>query len=366
MHKFFQIFIFVLLANIFGLNAHASEMYNIYVSATGNNQFEAKVKADAAGMKRCALMLLRKFGIQSDKHVDFAYDDLARVFEQTKVLNEQINEKSYSATVDYSYDKHELGQFMFHYFPQESEEKFARYLVFPVFKQGNKVVLWQDKNQQWLALWDKHSSDLANSKLIVGSRKEELKRNINANNIFTITYSDLLKLLPESLFEKALIVTLEYFTYDNGQGYIQIDYTTLSHDGKSVITETLPIASQSEISAKMEYILDKVRKDYGSDIIIATQQPDSAEKTGIIDDRPAYVMQARIYNPEELNELRHKLHNIANITKVNIVHDYDTKYRVDIYTSLASEELAKEFFKNNLSYIRNGDSYLLISIKHGV
>ena len=362
-------FILIVLLHGITLAAYSASVSNIYIEAQGNNGYEAKAKAEHLGRKRALMMLARNLSLM-DNPDEMSFDDLASVFTISSVIGEKITSVSYSATVTLNYSRADLNKLFLKYFPNSSRKLFAEYLVIPVFKQGSKIQLWL-KDNEWLKSWGEYRSELTNARLLLASNFAALRRGVTSSNIFDLRYSDLLELVPETLFKGALIVVLEHYTYDSGYGYMAVDYITLENDNTQepeLYSENITIASQQEIPEATSNIIENILYNYGSEYVdsaIDSKQQAVSTPTKA-KEKPAFIMRAEFYNSGEQEELTAKLNSIKFIKKVEIKHDFGAKFSVALYTELSEEELAKELYKNQLSYVKRGDSYLLINVINGV
>ena len=60
-----------------------------------------------------------------------------------------------------------------------------------------------------------------------------------------------------------------------------------------------------------------------------------------------------------------KLEKVDEIERFAIEHDYNTRYKILIYTSADEYQLAEGLYLRGLSYKIHGDLYNLIDIKKG-
>lgn len=356
----------IILLCITALSVNAANISNIYITASGNNKFEAKAKAEYSGRERVLAMLARKFGVYEEvKKYDL--ETLAGVFKIYDVIGEKSTSSTYSATVSFEYSERELNKLFLKYYPQASAKKFSEYLVIPVFKQGSKMRIWL-KDNEWLRMWGKHQEVLEQAKLLYGASFPALRKNITSDNLFDYKYDDYLALLPNNLFKGVLIVVLEHFTTDEGNGYVVVDYVTLDDNTDSeVYSENISIATPEDVSESMQDVIENILYSYGRAYVSNAgnilENKSSQVKKKVL---PNFIMRAEFYNAEEQEELTRKLNTVKALKKVEIMHDFGAKYTIALYTKLTEEELAKALYNSGLSYVKRGDSYLLINIANGV
>lgn len=348
-------------------SVNAANISNIYITASGNNKFEAKAKAEYLGRERVLAMLASKFGVYEESK-DYDYDTLAKVFKIYDVIGVKSSSSTYAATVSFEYEQSDLNKLFLKYYPKESAKKFAEYLVVPVFKQGSKIRVWL-KDNDWLRLWGKHQEELQQAKLLYGASFAELRKAVTSDNLFDYKYADFLKLLPNTLFKGVLIVVLEHYTSDDGNGYIVVDYLTLDDsDENEVYSENISIATPEDVNESMQDVIENILYSYGSAYVsnVAKGSNHATKSAEIKTIMPNFIMRAEFYNAEEQEELTRKLNTIQALKKVEIAHDFGAKYSIALYTQLTEEELAKSLYKSGLSYVKRGDSYLLINVLNGV
>ena len=83
------------------------------------------------------------------------------------------------------------------------------------------------------------------------------------------------------------------------------------------------------------------------------------------DEKKPIIMNFDVFDQEELDLVISKLEKVGQIDNFAIEHDYNTRYKILIYTSVSEYELAEGLYLNGLSYKIHGSLYNLIDIKKG-
>ena len=78
-----------------------------------------------------------------------------------------------------------------------------------------------------------------------------------------------------------------------------------------------------------------------------------------------FIMNFDVFDQSEMDLVINKLENVAEIESFKIEHDYNTRYKIIIYTKYTEFELAEGLYLNGLSYRIHGNLYNLIDIKKG-
>jgi hypothetical protein len=132
------------------------------------------------------------------------------------------------------------------------------------------------------------------------------------------------------------------------------------------LEEEYELASLDDINHNVNSVIDKVINLYGA---LRTNTDSESIDQKINDDeekeQKPIIMNFDVFSPEEMDLVVGKLEKVVQIDKFSIEHDYDTKYKILIYTNASEFDLAEGLYLNGLSYKIHGSLYNLIDIKKG-
>jgi hypothetical protein len=344
------------------------EISEVFIEATGNNKYEAKIKAHERGMMRAFFLVADKMGIKHSDIQEAPYVRLKEVFKPVMLFDELSTLEKYNATVTYQYDKAKLCQLLLDYGNSVVQDMFYEALVLPVFKQRNVFNIW-DKEKKWNDIWYESKSILNNHKILYPTKSFLADKKINAANIFHLKYNDFLETFPNSLFKNVIIITTEFFTNRRtGESLMKVDTYILKPDeiNNTKLEEEYELASLDDINHNVNSVIDKVINLYGA---LRTNAESESIDQKINDDeekeQKPIIMNFDVFSPEEMDLVVGKLEKVVQIDKFSIEHDYDTKYKILIYTNASEFDLAEGLYLNGLSYKIHGSLYNLIDIKKG-
>ena len=344
------------------------EISEVFIEATGNNKYEAKIKAHERGMMRAFFLVADKMGIKHSDIQEAPYVRLKEVFKPVMLFDELSTLEKYNATVTYQYDKAKLYQLLLDYGNSVVQDMFYEALVLPVFKQRNVFNIW-NKEKKWNDIWYESKSILNNHKILYPTKSFLADKKINAANIFHLKYNDFLETFPNSLFKNVIIITTEFFTnHRTGESLMKVDTYILKPDeiNNTKLEEEYELASLDDINHNVNSVIDKVINLYGA---LRTNTESESIDQKINDDeekeQKPIIMNFDVFSPEEMDLVVGKLEKVVQIDKFSIEHDYDTKYKILIYTNASEFDLAEGLYLNGLSYKIHGSLYNLIDIKKG-
>jgi len=344
------------------------EISEVFIEATGNNKYEAKIKAHERGMMRAFFLVADKMGIKYSDIQEAPYVRLKEVFKPVMLFDELSTLEKYNATVTYQYDKAKLYQLLLDYGNSVVQDMFYEALVLPVFKQRNVFNIW-NKEKKWNDIWYESKSILNNHKILYPTKSFLADKKINAANIFHLKYNDFLETFPNSLFKNVIIITTEFFTNRRtGESLMKVDTYILKPDeiNNTKLEEEYELASLDDINHNVNSVIDKVINLYGA---LRTNTDSESIDQKINDDeekeQKPIIMNFDVFSPEEMDLVVGKLEKVVQIDKFSIEHDYDTKYKILIYTNASEFDLAEGLYLNGLSYKIHGSLYNLIDIKKG-
>jgi hypothetical protein len=357
------LFLFSFIKPVYSVNF--LEISEVYIEGTGNNKYEARIKALEEGMQRAFLMVADQMGLKSLDIKNPPYKVLKEIFIVTKNANEIETEESFSGTVTFSYEINHVNKLLLEYGDQAVKNKFYDYLIFPIFKQKKVLNLW-NSNQDWNKKWFKLHDILRDSKLYYPDPTQVLIQEINPNNIFYLSYEDFLELFYGKLFKKVLIVVCEYFTDSStGKAIMNVQYMVLSGEqARSVTEDVYPIESMSDITTTMNHGIINAIKKHGE---LSAENEKRNHSTPIAEEEKPkrLILYLDAYDNQELKIVEDKLKTVPQIEEYEVKHETSTKYRIYITTRYSEFELSEGFYEKGLSFKVYGNIYKLIDIKEG-
>ena len=167
-----------------------------------------------------------------------------------------------------------------------------------------------------------------------------------------------------------MIITTEFFTNRRtGESLMRVNTYVLSPDevNNVQLEDDYELSSLEDISYNVGSVIDKVINLYGAlrtnpESELASQKNNDNDEDK--EQRPI-IMNFDVFNQEEMDLVVDKLNKVSQIDKFSIEHDYDTKYKILIYTNASEFDLAEGLYLNGLSYKIHGSLYNLIDVKKG-
>ena len=362
----FLVLLFLLFANSNSF-AQTQEISDIFIESTGNNKFEAKIKAHEQGMLRSIFLLISKLKLPTDDIKSIPYPKLKSVFTPIFVQNEVSLIDKYSATVTYSYDKEKLYQLILEYGDSKINDQFYEYIIIPVFKQKNIMNIWES-DKRWNDKWSQHRASLEEHKIYYPTKNLYLAQKINVNNLLKLNLQEFVNIFHNLLFKNVVIVTAELFTNrKTSETTMQVKKYILKAGNLQpiIMEEEYNLNTQEDIPRTTEIIINKLITNYG--ILRSNFVDDKALKENIVKEevKKPIIMNFDIFDKEELDLLVAKLKKVKEIDRFVVEHDYNTRYKILIYTEVDEYQLAESMYLRGLSYRIHGELYNLIDIKKG-
>lgn len=363
---FFVILSMLLLSNNTCV-AQTHEISEIFIEATGNNKHEAKIKAHEQGMLRSLLLLTNKLNLPTDNISQIPYYKLKSVFKPILVQNETSLVEKYSATITYSYDKEKLYQLILEYGDTKINDQFYEFIVIPVFKQRKSMNIWED-DKRWNDHWSKSRTMLGSHKIFYPTKNLYLTTKITQENLFDLKLEEFVNIFNNVLFKNVMIVTAEFFTNrKTSESIMQVKKYILRPNSKpEIIEQEYSLNRLEDIPNTVSIIIDKIIDDYGVIRDNITEQTKQGEAQVADEEiKKPIIMNFDMFDKSELSLVIAKLEKVDEIERFVIEHDYNTRYKILIYTSADEYQLAEGLYLKGLSYKIHGDLYNLIDIKKG-
>lgn len=353
-------------------NNNSLSIENIFVQAEGNNQIEAKIRAYDMGMRRALHIIADKMGVHNGKFDDVSQESLENAFTIAKVRDANFDGSWYSASINYEYNTRLVNEIVLKIAEKYEPNALFSCLFIPVFKQKSIISLWNQKNP-WLSYWDKIAPTIEEKKLLYPKDLIISGSDITPRNVFTVSYDTFLTLLPNKLFKHVVLAVAEYFTTEDGQTYLKIDYTTINAQGRTTDTKKYNIYNKADVN--------KVVIEAANDLInkmgvtsVATSVDDSAKSPTPgdnlsslkIDKLSEYIMQIDLYNSLAIEQLKAKLKSTKSIQHFIINHNQGEQYTVIILTRDNIEKLTYNLYLNGLTYSKTDSVYHLMQDTSGI
>jgi hypothetical protein len=366
MSRFFLFFITILLLS-FSSFADKEKIDEIYTEATGNNPYEAKIKAIDKAMFRAFLLLSDKHLIDDENLKKVPRDELKELFTDITIQSEDmriyLSGSSYTGIIGFTFSPAKVNQLVQKYSSDRTKEKFLNALVIPVFKINNIIFLDKD-NRKWISTWRSMRSELSDNKLYVSDYALDLKDKITTKNLLKLEYDDFMELLPYKLFNNVIISVAEFFTdRGNGSTYLKVKNIIISPNKKSeeVINFDLP-SDRDSLTKFVPKVIQEFSAKYGEpkNQEFANAVPEESENVidSLINSEKRtrdkyYIFLMEINYAQEIDEIQKKLHSIKDISRFNIESHYELGFKVRIFTDLDMITLADRLYYNGLSFYYN-------------
>jgi hypothetical protein len=348
--------------------ASIDEISEVYIDATGNNKHEARIKAHELGMQRALLLLANKLNIPTEGLKNIPYYELKSAFTPKVILNEVSLLEKYNATVTYSYDKGRLYSLLVKHGDQKINDLFYEFMVIPVFKQRNVLNIWE-KDKRWNDLWSNSRKILDTHKIYYPEKNLFSSQKVTQENLFSLKYDDFIDIFHTKLFKNVMVITAEFFTNRRtGESSLHVKkyIWTPTSTKAELIEEEHDLSTWDDIPFVVDLVIDKVIDDHGQ---LRLSTPEEDQENGNIftdaEEQKPIIMNFDVFDDEELNLVVEKLEQVEQIESFAIEHDYNTRYKILIYTNSNEYELAEGLYLNGLSYKIHGQLYNLIDIKKG-
>ena len=340
-----------------------NQVCEIYVEATGNNKYEAKIIAMDNGLHRAFSILANKLGVYDDNLQKIPYEALKKLVSFSWIKNEQWipsdGQITYSAVVSYDFRLSVMNDLISKYASPATKERFFQAIVIPVGKMNERITIGDIQNK-WIAVWEPFRKTLEQNRLYLPAYNDQFKT-LRKIEFDKINFDDVLKVVRPALYKKVVLVVLEYFTdIVTTQSYIQVTQIAMDFQNKntSVAKYNTP-SKQSELIALEQSLIKNIITQYGLPLKGAAQ--DQVNAIFIPDQKKDYIMMDMgVYDNNELMRIEQKLSKIKLIKRFSIDGNLNEGYKVKLYTDADMEQLEEQFYLNNLSYYDRGTTRVLI------
>jgi hypothetical protein len=356
-----------LIASLCSFGEIDQKITKIHIESIGNNKYEAKFKAYRNGVRQAAQIIADNVGIKDFESYLIPNKELKNAFTIISVDNESYNENFYSADIDLKFDIQVLNKLFIKYGPLEQSERFYEYMVIPVIKKKNNLVVSQP-GIEIFDYWNKNREELDNYRLLYPKDLSWLKNINNYKNFSKINFNEIYNSSPKKAYKEILFVIIEQFnsSSQSKNPYIVVSNISVSPEKKNEIS-TYEIEIEGSSSDK-----DGL-KSCIYQIIHATINAYGNLKTNIIEndlenqiksneEQKVYVFNFESYDDRQLQIIQKILEKLG---KVDVVRNTDILYNIKITTNLNEEEITEELYENGFSYKIREDGYFLMQEKKG-
>ena len=357
----------LVLCSSFNSFASTHEISEVFIEASGSNKHEAKIKAHELGMQRALTLVADRLSIPTDGIKPIPYNELRSTFRPVVVINEVSLLEKYSATVTYSYERGRLYSLLLEYGDSKINDLFSEFLIIPVFKQRNTLNIW-DKDKRWNDFWAESRNILNAHKLDYPQKTMYLANSITQENLSGLNYENFIEIFHNKLFKKVMIVTAEFFTNrHSGESLMEVKKYILSPytAEPQVLKDDYDLATWDDIPYTVDLVIDRIIDDYGKLRENDVDADLDGDNLYAEEEQKPIIMNFDVFDKEELELVISKLEKVNQIDSFAVEHDYNTRYKILIYTTASEYELAEGLYINGLSYKIHGSLYNLIDIKKG-
>lgn len=354
-------------------------VHNIYIDTSGNNKFEAKLKAHKYGMRRAMSLVLSKMGM-SDLVGDtrFTLADLKSVFSVAAVKSEFAEGLIYKATVDYRYSPLALRSLVRKYNENAFYNSVYNAVIIPVFKKSGEWVLY-DKSIPWIKFWYDALDILQHNRLLLPTNM-----NLDYQTISKMSIKDFADQFSLKLFDQVVFVICDHIGRDRrNNSYIRIKYRVVDTDGaysefreynRPPVMDTMQINGGHDGSALNKGAVDDaVMHDVLDDILDLYGTPSTKEIEVVTTKSEVelneYIFHLRGYSKSDIDEIKSIMGKIPEFSRCDFI-DGDGKsgtITVKIYTTCKTDEqIAEALYINGLSYTTNKTGKFLVKLMYGV
>jgi hypothetical protein len=362
--------LFIIIAINFNY-AYGFQISDIYVEAKGNNQFEAKIRAQKQGLLRAFLLYANKMGLSNDNFDNITLEEVKSSIESVVYNNEKTTNNSYSALAEYNFNRQIATNIFYNLSSKKYKNKFLECLVLPVMRVGKTSHLW-DKSIKWIKAWDNNKELLSQNRVFLLASENPYYDKLLPQTINHLTYKDFEAIYPDLLIKKFYIVIAELFTnLDTGQSYLQVEYREMGIKTTSSIVKKYNLQSTANLELTLNEIISKFADDYGGKL----ENMDKNSFENIIAKEKERLTQGKLHSilmnvetagPGQWERIRAKLDQINLIEKIIIESQNENNYVLEIKYKQNIESLTQALLEVGLTYNVAKNKYYLTESNDGI
>ncbi|MDF2964852.1 MAG: hypothetical protein K0Q51_240 [Rickettsiaceae bacterium] len=354
-------------------SASAFKISEVYIEAQGNNQYEAKIRAQKHGAVRAFLLYANRMGLPNDNFQEIKYRDIAGSGCITKVIynNEKTTKTSYSAIAEYHFNRQISTEVFYKWSKPEYRNRFYDCLVVPVMKVGKNNHLW-DNSIKWLKSWEDNKELLSENRVLLLDESNPYTDKVTPQNINNLTYSDFETLFPNFLIRNYYIIFAELFTnLDSGQSYLQVEYRNIGIKNAQSIIKKYNLPNANQLNLTLNEIINNFASEYGTRL----ENTDKNTIENIIAKERKRILQGKlksiIINVETIDvahwdRIRAKLDKVDQIEKIVIRSRHEHDYVLEIKYKENLEVLTQGLLEVGLTYNIAQNKYYLTESNDGI
>jgi hypothetical protein len=343
---------------------------NIHIEASGNNAFEAKIRANKIGIRQSINLFLDKMGIGPFDVKQLSLPDIKNICQASKVDDEDSQEFFYSATVDYTCDSSKLRKSLAANQDVQKINNLHEVLVIPVLKSKGQYLLWKDASI-WHDRWQDYESMLNQSGILLAKQDPR----INSQNILRLNYHDIIEIYHDKLFNKVVIAICDIFEKRGSLSRIHMKYKFLNEDSSKIEEEEYPEIETSLDGVQMTFddIINSFYDSNGqavflSDLDLAPREEESQPQE--LDEQYSgkkYTLYIDGYDKGYVEKIKKAMKKISKITNMNFTSEAIGLWKVELWGGFDDdEEFAESLYLQGLTYRKTQDSLRLIKLDKGV
>jgi hypothetical protein len=351
--------------------AHGFQISDIYIEAKGNNQFEAKIRAQKQGALRAFMLYANKMGLSNEDFDNVTLEDVKVTIERAAYNNEKTTNNSYSALAEYNFNRQIATNIFYNLSSEKYKNKFYECLVLPVMRVGKTNHLW-DKSIKWIKAWEDSKELLSQNRVFLLASNNPYKDKIAPQSINNLSYKDFEAIYPDLLIKKFYIVIAELYTnLDTGQSYLQVEYRDMGIKTTSSIVKKYNLQSAAFLELTLNEIISKFASDYGGKL----QNMDKNSFENIIAKEKERLNQGKLnsilmnvetVNLDQWERIKAKLDKINFIEKIIIHSQNENNYILEIKYKQNIESLTQALLEVGLTYNIAKNKYYLTESNDGI
>jgi hypothetical protein len=354
-------------------SASAFKISEVYIEAQGNNQYEAKIRAQKHGAVRAFLLYANRMGLPNDNFQEIKYRDIAGSGCITKVIynNEKTTKTSYTAIAEYHFNRQISTEVFYKWSKPEYRNRFYDCLVVPVMKVGKNNHLW-DNSIKWLKSWEDNKELLSENRVLLLDESNPYTDKVTPQNVNNLTYSDFETLFPNFLIRNYYIIFAELFTnLDSGQSYLQVEYRNIGIKNAQSIIKKYNLPNANQLNLTLNEIINNFASEYGTRL----ENTDKNTIENIIAKERKRILQGKlksiIINVETIDvahwdRIRAKLDKVDQIEKIVIRSRHEHDYVLEIKYKENLEVLTQGLLEVGLTYNIAQNKYYLTESNDGI
>lgn len=373
MRQFFRIFILLFISCPFYSFAEQEQIHEIYTESTGNNPYEAKVKALDKAEYRAFIILADKLMFRDEALKNVSREDLKSLFSGVNIRNEvtraYLSGSSYNAVISFTFLQSKFNEVISKYCSPPYKEKILEAVVIPVFKINHVETIEKDK-MGWISSWKSQEQNFFQNRLLVYEHSNGNAEKINTKTIHNMMYEDYLISLPYKFFHKVIVPIGEFYTdKQSGNSFFRVKYIINSISGRTEEIKDYKLEGNSiNLPKFLSSIVEEFLQNYGK-----ARNPEYAsvlEETGLEvelvkpeEKDPSYMFLVEVNYGDEERDVESRLHKIKEIDRFDLDMNYKQGHRVRIYTKIDMLELTAKLYNVGLSFYYNKDKMPVIILK---